>query len=79
MFDRFQFDKKNENERERQLESLQKRLYEAIAAHNNIREAQISHLPTEEDIISTIDLLDKIAIRWASKNIKDITKYQLIY
>ena len=50
MFDRFQFDKKNENERERQLESLQKRLYEAIAAHNNIREAQISHLPTEEEI-----------------------------
>ena len=50
MFDRFQFDKKNEEERERQLESLQKRLYEAVVAHNNIRDAQISPLPTKEEI-----------------------------
>ena len=50
MFDKLQFDKKNEQERQRQLDSLQKRLYEAIVAQSNIREAPISQDPTEEEI-----------------------------
>ena len=50
MFDRLKFDKKNEEESNRQLESLQRRLYEAIASHSKIREKAIFNLPTDEEI-----------------------------
>lgn len=50
MFDRLEFDKQNEEEKKRQLESLQKRLYEAIEASNKIRETPIFSLPSEEEI-----------------------------
>lgn len=49
MFDRIEFDKKNELERQRQLDSLQKRLYETIVAHSNIRDVSICPLPTKEE------------------------------
>lgn len=50
MFDRLKFDKQNELEKQRQLESLQKRLYEAIESHNKIRDTPIFTLPTEKEI-----------------------------
>lgn len=50
MFDRIKFDKSNEKEQKRQLESLQKRLYEAIDASNKIREKPVFNAPTDEDM-----------------------------
>lgn len=50
MFDRLKFDEKNEQERKRQLESLQKRLYQAISTQENIRNFPIFVMPTEEEI-----------------------------
>ena len=50
MFDRLEFDKKNIEERNRQLLSLQNRVYEAIKAHSEIRDKPIYSLPTEEEI-----------------------------
>ena len=50
MFDRLEFDKKNEEETKRQLVSLQNRLYEAIKAHGEIRNAAIFTSPSEEEI-----------------------------
>ena len=58
MFDRLQFDKKNEEEKQRQLNSLQKHLYEAIESQNKIRESPIFTVPTDEEIekFSSIDI-----------------------
>ena len=50
MFDRFQFDKNNIDEQNRQLKSLEKRLYDAIDSHKTIREKPIFLPPTEEEI-----------------------------
>ena len=50
MFDRIKFDKKNEEEQNRQLVSLQKRLFEAVESHNKLREKPIFISPTEEEI-----------------------------
>ena len=50
MFDRLKFDKKNEEEKKRQLISLQKRLAEALKAHEQIREVPIFTAPSEQEI-----------------------------
>ena len=50
MFDRLKFDKRNEEERQRQLEDLQKRLYEAVLAQESIRSKPIFASPTEEQL-----------------------------
>ena len=50
MFDRLKFDKKNEEERKRQLDSLQKHLYQAIAEHDTLRDHPIVRQPSEEEI-----------------------------
>ena len=50
MFDRLKFDKKNEEETKRQLDSLQKRLYEAIGSNGRIREKPIFTMPTDREI-----------------------------
>ncbi|MBP5216574.1 MAG: hypothetical protein J6038_01910, partial [Bacilli bacterium] len=50
MFDRLKFDQRNEEEKKRQLDSLQKRLYEAVVAHEKLRDAPISPIPSEEEI-----------------------------
>ena len=58
MFDRLKFDKKNQEEQMRQLNSLQKRLYEAIDSHKYIKDKPIFISPTEEEIKE----LEKIGI-----------------
>ena len=68
MFDKLEFDKKNKEEWQRQLDSLQKRLYEAIVAHNSIREAPISPLPTEEEIKE----LEKITIPQKGRDVIEV-------
>ena len=50
MFDRLKFDKRNEEEKNRQLNSLQKRLAEALKAHEHIREEPIFIPPSEKEI-----------------------------
>ena len=56
MFDRLKFDKKNEEERQRQLNALEKRLYEAIAAQDKIRQMPIFTSPTEEELKEFSDI-----------------------
>ena len=50
MFDRIKFNENNEKERQRQLDALQKRLYETIVNQNNIRQKPISIVPSKEEI-----------------------------
>ena len=75
MFDRFQFDKKNLEERQRQLESLQKQLYDAILAHERIREAEISPIPTEEELKE----LEQIPIPAEGRNVVEVEEEMMKY
>lgn len=75
MFDRIEFDKKNEEERKRQLDSLQKRLYDAIVAHENIREASICPLPTKEERIE----FEKIGIPEEGRNAVEVEEELMNY
>ena len=50
MFDRIKFNQKNIEEQNRQLTSLQKRLYEAIDSHSKIREKPIFISPSKDEI-----------------------------
>lgn len=75
MFDRLKFDKKNEEERQRQLESLQNRLYDAISAHSKIRETPIFILPDEEDIKE----IEKIQIPEEGRNAIEVEEELMKY
>ena len=50
MFDRIKFDKKNEEEQKRQLDSVQKRLYEMIESYNTLRDKPIFIAPTDDEL-----------------------------
>ena len=50
MFDRIKFDKKNEEEQKRQLDSVQKRLYEMIESYNTLRDKPIFIVPTDDEL-----------------------------
>ena len=75
MFDRLQFDKKIEEERNRQLESLQKNIYEAVLAQDKIRESPIFMTPTEEEINEFM----KIQIPEEGRNALDVEKELMQY
>ena len=75
MFDRLKFDEKNEQERQRQLESLQNRLYDAISAHSKIRETPIFILPDEEDIKE----IEKIQIPEEGRNAIEVEEELMKY
>lgn len=75
MFDRLEFDQKNRDEWQRQLESMQKRLYDAIAAQDQIREASISPQVTAEDI----EYVSNIPIPAKGRNAVDVEEELLKY
>ena len=75
MFDRLKFDQQNQNEWQRQLESLQKRLYDAIATHNSIKDAPISTEPTQEDL----DYITNIPIPEIGRNALEIEEELVEY
>ena len=75
MFDRLQFDKKNAEERQRQLDSLQKRLYEAIVAHNKIREMPISPVPTDAELKE----LEEITIPETGRDVLEVEEELMKY
>ena len=50
MFDWLEFDEKKLKEQRRQIDSLQKRLADAISTQETIREKPVYALPTEEEI-----------------------------
>lgn len=68
MFDRLKFDAKNEEEKNRQLESLQQNLFEAIAAHKHIRDLPVFMMPTDEEIKE----LEAVQIPEEGRNAMDI-------
>lgn len=75
MLDRLKFDKKNEEEKKRQLESLQKHLYKAIGAQDRIRESPIFVTPTEEEL----EEFSKIEIPEEGRNAVEVEEELMKY
>ena len=75
MFDRIGFDKKNEEELNRQLISLQKRLNDAIKSHSKIREQPIFPSPTEQEIQE----FEKIEIPSEGRNALEVEEELMKY
>ncbi len=75
MFDRFEFDKKSIDEQYRQLNSLQKRLYEAIDSHKTIREKPIFIPPSKEEI----EEFEKIGIPFEGRDAVEVEEELMKY
>ena len=75
MLDRLKFEQKQIEEQQRQLRTLQKRLDEAISAHNRLREYPIFIEPTKEEI----EELEKVGIPLKGRDALEVEEELMKY